>query len=1187
MAGILNALRSASRLQRAQEQGFDISSPYFHASKQDIDEMQPGYDDGLVFVTPDSEFANTWLGKGRFQERQGGTGSIEGVKKQKEKLRAEANKVMGALSEADRERYYNEVYWPQLSQLTTEAGQADSAIYPLLSRTKKPYRPNKDYKVLEELFSKEHLDSKFSQDLPTLRDAYKDGNYLLYENSKVVDFLKSKGYDSMFLKENSGPDKKFTTLAVFDGQDLRSINAQFDPAKTDSRNLLASGAPVAAGLLGAAAMQPEEVEAAGFSKLLRAFHGSHKDFDKFSSDYIGTGEGAQAYGYGLYSAQARDLGELYRKQAVQDRTDFFDPSLKDDYEIGQTAGQMGWNLYDKKSGYLDLDMPTFRTQKEAEEALESGKLTGQVGFSRIRNKLEKQLLDSGYSHYVAEEAADRVALAMLEDGDKFDRKHSLGFYKKNRDIVSDGAVLPDEVRRATIDALELSEPIRLESSKGRLYEIDIDASPDELLDWDKPVSAQSSKVQDAVEDILRGSVSDPDGVAVRGFDGETIDHSSNWSPQEWKFVEKNYRRLGNKISTNLDLAKEKIGDKGESYHQALSSRLGGQDKLAKALQERGVKGIQYKDAFSRTGEGGTSNYVVFDDKLISIAKKYGVTLPVAAAMLQQPEEAEAAFFTSTANLIRLGMLTPESAQNPRAVKGANTKYDRAMRESRAFRARENLRADIENQTETLDIGQRQLLEPNDLLGKVGVPVTGDTSVTGRTIQTIGGIDLDSPVQVEGGANFPLRYQDQGYGWASMRAAADKKQTNFRRAQEATEGGDPVGIFSAMSRDAINFSTPVAEALYLQAIKLPLAKTDVAEFDRYIRSGPKGTQAKKQKGVKGWVGLQHPDALDQLLGRGDYAKEGAGEIRKQFVETIELAQFRDRGFPIKEDVYAEAIESELQGAQPGDAGFSIFDAMPGTDAYQAPVHQSYDTIIPGTYLGGMEQNIPSRVMFPRIYEGLDEQVNYQGQPLTEQQKLGSLMMRNDLYEPLDERWAEGVSTYLKNNPKKATTAGLLAAGNATAAEDEQTEFTGGMGVRVPPAPVEPVPFRAAMPSTPEPTTSEKAQGVLDAILNMGQAAVAPISNAPHTLIQALTSGQPTTDVRAAQQQRLGAMDYQPGELGQQYTDAFGQFVGDQINQSNILNALRQSRILQTPFNAINQLPDRARLVGGSILDALPL
>ena len=66
-----------------------------------------------------------------------------------------------------------------------------------------------------------------------------------------------------------------------------------------------------------------------------------------------------------------------------------------------------------------------------------------------------------------------------------------------------------------------------------------------------------------------------------------------------------------------------------------------------------------------------------------------------------------------------------------------------------------------------------------------------------------------------------------------------------------------------------------------------------------------------------------------------------------------------------------------------------------------------------------------------------------------------------------------------------------------------------------------------------------------------------------------------------------MDYQPGELGQQYTDDFARFVADQMNRSRILNLLGQSRILQTPINAIKQLPDRARLVGGSILDALPL
>ena len=533
-----------------------------------------------------------------------------------------------------------------------------------------------------------------------------------------------------------------------------------------------------------------------------------------------------------------------------------------------------------------------------------------------------------------------------------------------------------------------------------------------------------------------------------------------------------------------------------------------------------------------------------------------------AALASQPEEADAKFFTTTQNLLRLGLLTPESATNPRAVKGANTKYDKAMRESRAFRARETLRSDIENQTQTLDIGERQIIDPESLLGKVGVPVTGDTSVTGRNLQTIGGIELDNPVMVEGGANFPLRYQDQDFGWASMQTAADKKQKNFQTAQEATEGMDPLGIFSAMSRDAINFSTPVAEALYSQAVKLPLAKKDIQEFDRYLRKGPRGTKAKKQKGIKNWVGLQHPDALDQLLGRGDYPRDGSGEIRKQFVEAMELAAFRDRGFPIKEDVYSEAIQTELQGAAPGDAGFSIFDAMPDAATTQPNVHQSYDTVIPGTYRGGLEQNIPSRVMFPQIYETLDQVLDKSGNPITEQQKLGSLMMRNDLYEPLDEKWVEGVSKYIKENPKKVTTGGLLAAGNANAAQKT------------------------------EPSIRKKAAGLLDATANIGAAAIAPIANAPITLLHALTTDRPTSDVRTGQQQRLEQMDYQPRtELGQQYTEDLANFVGEQINQSNILDAIGnmygQSRILQIPQRAYQQLPDRARLVASSLFDAIPL
>ena len=45
---------------------------------------------------------------------------------------------------------------------------------------------------------------------------------------------------------------------------------------------------------------------------IRAFHGSPYDFDKFDLSKIGTGEGAQAYGHGLYFAENKATAKTYR-----------------------------------------------------------------------------------------------------------------------------------------------------------------------------------------------------------------------------------------------------------------------------------------------------------------------------------------------------------------------------------------------------------------------------------------------------------------------------------------------------------------------------------------------------------------------------------------------------------------------------------------------------------------------------------------------------------------------------------------------------------------------------------------------------------------------------------------------------------------------------------------------------------
>ena len=50
----------------------------------------------------------------------------------------------------------------------------------------------------------------------------------------------------------------------------------------------------------------------GGPRFIRAYHGSPYDFDRFDASKIGTGEGAQSYGHGLYLAGNEDVARGYR-----------------------------------------------------------------------------------------------------------------------------------------------------------------------------------------------------------------------------------------------------------------------------------------------------------------------------------------------------------------------------------------------------------------------------------------------------------------------------------------------------------------------------------------------------------------------------------------------------------------------------------------------------------------------------------------------------------------------------------------------------------------------------------------------------------------------------------------------------------------------------------------------------------
>jgi hypothetical protein len=124
---------------------------------------------------------------------------------------------------------------------------------------------------------------------------------------------------------------------------------------------------------------------------------------------------------------------------------------------------------------------------------------------------------------------------------------------------------------------------------GRMYQVDINADPSHFLDYDKPLSEQHPVVQDAVNRVGRST--EPYGLdAVKG----------DMRPVEMQ-------------------------------------RLLQTPEGTQALAQHGVPGVKYLDQGSRGAGSGSSNYVVFDDGLVSILKKYGWVPGAAMPAAAMPE----------------------------------------------------------------------------------------------------------------------------------------------------------------------------------------------------------------------------------------------------------------------------------------------------------------------------------------------------------------------------------------------------------------------------------------------------------------------------------------------------------------------------------------------------------------------
>jgi len=386
-------------------------------------------------------------------------------------------------------------------------------------------------------------------------------NYTPTLREKATDWLRTK----LFSDDRAGQGRAEKVMDV----------AQFTPFGF-GMDIYDAGREGAQGNYGAAALTLGMAGVPGPSpKGIRAYHGSPHDFDEFSMSKIGTGEGAQAYGHGLYFAENEAVAQGYR------------------------------DALRRKGDKITFDGKPLERPRD---------------FTEIQNQLEN--VEGDWRAYKAiEEITSR-------QGDMADRLADIRNWYRNQ---------PEML--AAVDRAE--KRMNLIANPGKTYEVEINADPDAFLDWDKPLSEQPeamAKLRDHANRINAGKLT-ASASGKEEIGGSSPSPASIFENYQFGAVRASsggyHPRLetpdGQRIYRDVTLPTRDAATQA-GYDRILETvaRPKTQDE-SKFLKEAGIPGIKYLDAGSRGAGDGTRNYVVFDEKLISIVKKYGIA--GASAML--------------------------------------------------------------------------------------------------------------------------------------------------------------------------------------------------------------------------------------------------------------------------------------------------------------------------------------------------------------------------------------------------------------------------------------------------------------------------------------------------------------------------------------------------------------------------
>ena len=379
-----------------------------------------------------------------------------------------------------------------------------------------------------------------------------------------------------------------------------------------------------------------------------AWHGSPYDFDTFDLGAIGSGEGNQVHGWGLYFAKNKKVSVAY-KDVLGAKGSFvilngekWTTDNEGDWTNGEKKVEYGSAL-----GYVFDELEEHGTKEKAIESLQKG-LDKNRYRGKYRNEAKKaiDILRKNDASGVKGGKLFKVDIPNIDtmlDEDKY-------FKEQNKDIVNKIVLAANDLDIDKRKALLEYYKEHPSYTTNKEYEKILGKIQGIKRNQEYLADALLNNVNKIKEKIARET------AAEYGYNFDELKADSTLEMAKKLFGEMNEKLSVLEKEKETEWAKEKtrqdkilenIGDTftkapytGRDVYVALSKAFGGDKGASEFLNSIGVSGITY--------DGYTDGrcYVVFDDKAINIIEKYNQSVNGMTEIMKDGERIISIFKTA-------------------------------------------------------------------------------------------------------------------------------------------------------------------------------------------------------------------------------------------------------------------------------------------------------------------------------------------------------------------------------------------------------------------------------------------------------------------------------------------------------------------------------------------------------------